>query len=73
MCCLTCAKLHFLNIFSADDVAILCSVGLSRCLLNFTTETIQTTEGCPLASPAVKECANCYTQSPLRLTPTTHG
>lgn len=61
MCCLTGAKLHFLNIFSADDVAILCSVDLSHCLINFITETIQATEGCPSVSPAIEECAHCYT------------
>jgi len=43
--CLTSDEFWYVNIFSANKVAILCSVDLLHCLLNCITETIQVTEG----------------------------
>jgi hypothetical protein len=60
--CLTSDEFWYVNIFSANKVAILCSVDLLHCLLNCITETIQVAEGhrySPLghmmASPALKK------------------
>jgi hypothetical protein len=51
VCCLKVMS-QFLNISSANKVAILCSVGL-LCLLNCITETTWVTEDRMLTSPAL--------------------
>jgi hypothetical protein len=43
--CLKSDELQFVDIFSANKVATLCSADLLYCLLNCITETIQVTKG----------------------------
>jgi len=51
MCCFKSDELQFLNIFCANRVAILCSVGPNKLdLLNYITETLHVTEGRILVS-----------------------
>ena len=61
MCCLKSDGLSFLIIFSANKVAILCSVDI-LCLSNCITETSQVTEGRMLASPDLRYLCKKITQ-----------